>query len=168
MSKVYFIADTHFDHKNVIKYCDRPFNSVEEMNNTIIKNWNEIVQDDDIVYFLGDFCLNNKNRIIEITKQLKGHKKLVYGNHDRISVSAFQEAGFEEVSKKPINIQVEGFGEIFLSHAPNYDNGMYNIHGHVHNAGKGNDNKHFCVSVEMINYQPIELNSIIKYFKAEE
>ena len=52
---VFIIADAHLFHKNIINYCGRPFENVEEMNNTIIKNWNRVVGKHDIVYVLGDF-----------------------------------------------------------------------------------------------------------------
>ena len=163
MNKIYFISDTHFDHINIIKYCDRPFKDVEEMNEVIMNNWNKTIDNNDIVYFLGDFCLNNRHRIAEILNQLNGYKILVYGNHDKIGVSAFKTAGFDEVYKTPIKFTYNN--DIYiLSHAPDYETSLKNIHGHIHNINK-NDNRHFCVSVEQINYTPIEIEKIVEYFK---
>lgn len=56
-SKVYFTSDTHFYHSNIIGFCKRPFKNVEDMNETLIENWNRVVGQDDIVFHLGDFCL---------------------------------------------------------------------------------------------------------------
>lgn len=69
---IYFISDTHFCHSNIIKYCDRPFKDVKEMNETIINNWNNIVTNEDIVYHLGDFCLSTDDEIKNIFNRLNG------------------------------------------------------------------------------------------------
>ena len=64
------ISDTHFDHQRIIEYTNRPFSSVDEMNAVIIKNWNSVINQDDIVYVLGDFCFGNKTRLKEIVSVL--------------------------------------------------------------------------------------------------
>lgn len=98
-SKIWLIADTHFNHKNIIKYCNRPFSSIEEMNETLINNWNSVVKNNDRVFMLGDFCLSGKDKIIKIGNQLNGRKTLIIGNHDSASLRVYYEAGFEMVSK---------------------------------------------------------------------
>lgn len=77
MSKIYLIADTHFNHTNIIKYCDRPFNNVKEMNETIINNWNKVIGKDDIVYHLGDLGLGSFDELKGIFDRLNGKKYLV-------------------------------------------------------------------------------------------
>lgn len=76
----YFIADTHFNHKNIIKYDDRPFSSVEEMNETMIQLWNSRVTQNDNVYILGDVGFGNVDNIL---RRLNGNKYLIRGNHDK-------------------------------------------------------------------------------------
>lgn len=76
----YFTSDTHFGHSNVIRYCNRPFQSAEEMDNTIISNWNNRVKPDDEIYHLGDFSFRDP---LLYTSRLNGRKFLIPGNHDR-------------------------------------------------------------------------------------
>ena len=71
MSNVWFSADAHYGHKRIIEYCDRPFESVDEMDRALIENWNEVVQPEDDVYFLGDFTLNFKY-VKEVVPLLRG------------------------------------------------------------------------------------------------
>ena len=72
--KIFFISDLHFDHANIIRYCNRPFKSKEEMNRAIIKNWNSTVKDKDSVYILGDVAFGRGHRSIDFwLKKLKGH-----------------------------------------------------------------------------------------------
>ena len=80
----YFTSDTHFGHKNIIKYSNRPFKDFEHMDWEIVNRWNETVGDTDVVYHLGDTALGNSDRWDEIFKSLNGYKILVVGNHDRI------------------------------------------------------------------------------------
>lgn len=91
---IYFVSYTHFNHKNIIDYCNRPFNSVDEMNNVLIQNWNATVSNNDIIYHLGDFALGRKDTIMEITSNLNGKKYLIRGNHDNWSVSFYESIGF--------------------------------------------------------------------------
>lgn len=164
MSKVFFIADTHFGHKNIIEYENRPFQSVEEMDNTLIDNWNKTVKKREKVYMLGDFGLSNKQRIKEIVSILKGYKVLILGNHDKCySYSWWKTAGFDEVIQYPV-IYNEWF---ILSHEPVYINSnmpYVNIYGHVHSNPSYADfsAQSFCVSAERINYTAIEFSQIIK------
>ena len=170
MGKIYVISDTHFNHKNIIEYCNRPFKSVEEMNDTLIKNWNDVVSNDDTVFFLGDFCLGPREEIIKIASQLNGHKILVMGNHDRATVKAFTDAGFETVYKKPPIIRFDEYDmTIEFSHAPKYgdDHHYPNVYGHVHDKGV-NDATHYCACVEMNDYKPVLLDDIVKYFKEQK
>ena len=166
MGKVFFISDTHFDHENIIKYEDRPFKSIEEMNKQIIKNWNNTVKKNDKIFILGDFAFGNKERIREIISGLNGYKALVIGNHDMYPESFWREAGMFEVSKYPI-IYKDFW---ILSHNPLYMNDSMpycNIHGHIHSR-KMEGNKYFNVSVECIDYKPILFEDIKKHIMKQE
>lgn len=93
MSKnIWFISDTHFQHKNIaLVFTDaktgkrvRNFNSVQEMDETMIQNWNSVVKYGDIVYHLGDVFFGNAESADKILQRLNGEKKLIMGNHDHM------------------------------------------------------------------------------------
>ena len=163
MCKVYCISDLHFFHFKIIQYCSRGFNNVEEMNRHMINKWNETVSDDDLVYVLGDFGFGSAENLTNIVEELKGEKILLMGNHDRRrSVTWWLNFGFSEVLKKPVEI----YENILFSHEPKeVEPGKINIHGHIHNtplAPNFDPKTHFNVSVEVLNYTPIELDKIIE------
>src|SRR3972149_2927673 len=100
MSNIFFTSDTHFNHANIIKYCGRPFGSVDEMNREMITRWNAVVDPEDTVYHLGDFALGKVSEWPAIFRQLNGSKKiLIRGNHYR-SQRHMIELGFAEVHNK--------------------------------------------------------------------
>ena len=159
--ETFFIGDTHFYHCAIINYCNRPFTSVEEMNETIVKNWNNRVGKHDVVFMLGDFALCGRDRIIELGNRLHGRKTLILGNHDGASMTTYREAGFELIYKYPV--LYDGF--YILSHTPQFTapNGLYvNIHAHIHNNPKYKSISplSYCTSVELNDYAPIEFGEI--------
>lgn len=79
---VFFTSDTHFSHANIIKYCDRPYKSADEMDEDLIRRWNETVKKDDVVFHLGDFGMANQKKLESIVGRLNGQIYLIRGNHD--------------------------------------------------------------------------------------
>ena len=86
--KIYYISDNHFRHRNIIRFDNRPFLSVRDMEETMIKNWNDKIHKLDEVMILGDFCWGKEDEWIEILSQLKGIKTLIRGNHDLKQMSS--------------------------------------------------------------------------------
>jgi calcineurin-like phosphoesterase family protein len=80
---MYFTSDTHFNHENIIRYSNRPFQSVNEMNEAMIRNWNQRVRPNDTIYHLGDFAMGDRSKIRGILSRLNGRKILITGNHDK-------------------------------------------------------------------------------------
>ena len=157
----YFTSDPHFGHKNIIKYCNRPFESVEEMDKALIDNWNTVVNPDDTVYVLGDFSLRSKSYTLSISKQLKGHKRIVLGNHDRTSRNYWKDMGFEMVYEGVVGLI--GVGNYSLSHYPLENPDNPNIHGHIHQL-EPNHPYNINISVEKTQYRPLselEINVLI-------
>lgn len=159
MSKIFFIADTHFREEAIILYENRPFKNADEMDKTLIKNWNSEVNPEDIVYVVGDF--GAKGCESEYLSRLNGTKYLIKGNHDTESNDYYRTAGFKEVYDKPIIL--ENFW--IISHEPLYINinmPYANIFAHVHNSPLFKDFSpcHFCASAERINFAPILFDDI--------
>jgi len=168
MGNVWFTSDTHFGHENIIRYCHRPFKTVEEMNVVMIDNWNSLIACDDEVYHLGDLAFFKKDcGLTELLLQLNGNKHLILGNHDKYSRMTFRKAGFIDIVHTPI--VYHGF---LLSHEPKSimsHNCKANIHGHIHNNGAeifivGGKNIYYNVSVECHDYKPVNFIDILKYY----
>ena len=174
--KRFFISDNHFCHGNIIRYCNRPWNSgrdgngelivtpedIHRMNEDMIARWNSVVGPEDIVWNLGDFCFGKKENVLEILPRLNGKINLVMGNHDRHNIRFYYEAGFNRVYDRPVII--DGF--IILSHAPVQwvkDGGVWaNLYGHVHNQEMYRpytSNTYNCC-VEVNDYRPVPFEEI--------
>jgi calcineurin-like phosphoesterase family protein len=164
MSDTFFISDMHFGHERMLTYENRPFNSLAELDETLIKNWNNKIKKQYHVYVLGDVSLYHKEKTKEIINQLNGYKILIMGNHDRHrSTKCWKDIGFQEVSKYPILFQ----DKFLLSHEPRYEIGdtnlYYNIHGHLHSHGSLYRPEIFYnVCVERNNYRPVDFDVIKK------
>lgn len=144
--KVFFISDLHFYHTNIIKYCNRPYSDVDEMNADIIKRWNSVIHKGDVVWNLGDFAFvkkHEKDKIKELVSKLNGKQYLILGNHDRRisrNLRFWYDLGFEKVYDKPVLFQ----DQYILSHEPLESKHhldltgtqLKNIHGHIHNSNQ--------------------------------
>ena len=161
---VWFTSDSHFYHANIIKYCNRPFASVEEMNEKLIENWNSVVGKDDLVWCLGDFCLgpDQKKHIPELVSKLNGRINLVLGNHDHNSVKFYYDAGFNRVYDRKVIIN----DFVILTHAPlmflNDNTPFFQVFGHVHCSElyPTFSKTSCCVWVERHDYKPISWKKI--------
>lgn len=172
MRNIFVISDTHFGHSNIIKYCNRPFKDTDEMDQTLIDNWNKVVKDGDIVYHLGDvFFGKHEQKYGHLLKNvLKGSKRLVVGNHDDLKSKYLMES-FQKVM---LWRNFSEFGLLF-THVPVHESSLYrgstgnekdpprltNVHGHIHEKDSPSKN-HINVSVEKINYTPIHIEDLIK------
>ena len=134
---LFFTSDTHFYHPNIIRYCNRPFNSVEEMNETLIRNWNEVVPPDGRVFHLGDFAFGGEAEWNSVLSRLNGKIFIILGNHDIQNIKSEAMERFEAVAQQML-IGVDG-QKIILNHYPllafggSYHN-IWQLFGHVHSG----------------------------------
>lgn len=174
-NKTYFVSDIHFGHKNIMKYEPeyRNYSSVEEMDESIITQWNETISKEDTVYNLGDFFFtSNKERIREIVKRLNYKKMvLIIGNHDSSKVVKQLSSEFNIECKYADRIKVEGI-QFFLSHYPMYMDrkGLINLHGHIHSKdmrdSKNNKSlKHINIGLDNMGKVAISLEDVVKQAK---
>jgi len=187
---VFFTADTHFGHENVIPYCQRPYSSVDEMDEDLVKKWNETVGERDWIFHLGDFAFMDKLRTAAIIARLNGLKVLLKGNHDKRTVKFYLDAGFVQVYKLPYGASLpfwdtdeKGTATVAfeMSHFPfqhamgDYDDrdylteraptqgrlkGTVLVHGHVHDQWKLRPNM-VNVGVDVWDLKPVSLEELL-------
>lgn len=132
---IYYIADNHFGHKNVIRFDNRPFADTVLMDEVLVHNWNARVTEDDTVYILGDCFWKNEENSIKLIQRLKGHKHLIRGNHDRVHGRLrFYYESIEHYAEINDNDRL-----VILCHYPipfykNQHYGAVMLYGHVHNT----------------------------------
>lgn len=168
---IWVTSDTHFNHANIIKYCNRPFSSVEEMNETIIANWNKVVSEDDAVYHLGDFALGDKSLVPDFLERLNGYKEFLMGNHDNsnIMLEMCKQGLIENISWEDV-IKV-GKKTIILNHFPfgslpdpATNRPIIQLHGHVHSTPDKPWNyfdNQYDVGVDNNNFTPVNLAELL-------
>ena len=181
---VFFTSDTHFSHVNIIKYCNRPFTDVDEHDETLISNWNNVVDKDDIVFHLGDVALGPTKRVHDILERLNGKIYLCIGNHDWRSIVKQQAWRFEEIHQQ-YNLRI-GKRHVILNHFPFlcYSgsrrglNSSYQLFGHVHTSpytDKGLDYSRldilfpsqYDVGVDNNNFTPVSWNDVNNIINAQ-
>ena len=159
---IYFTADTHLGHTNIIRYCHRPFSSIEEMDETIISNWNACINDRDVVYHLGDFAFRNP---CEYRKRMKGKIVLIRGNHDKTIKG--KEHLFEKVydlleitanGTSPISITLCHYA---MRRWPKSHFNSWHLYGHSHSTLE-DYGKTYDVGVDGNNFTPVSMFQLQK------
>lgn len=177
MSRTWVYSDPHFYHSNIVKFTNydgtpvRPWDDVEQMTEDMIKWYNEVVDDADRVYILGDVAFSNRDMHRTVSR-LKGRKCLVPGNHEPTKMRTYFDL-FDDVRGY---VQRSGF---IMSHIPLHPQCLgrwkLNIHGHLHNNQVMDypedfdinqdiypDRRYYCACVERTNFRPILLDDILK------
>lgn len=180
-ANVWFTADTHFSHEKIIGFSNRPFANVIEMNEELIRRWNEAVPVDGVVFHLGDFCLGNSTEWNSILYRLHGKIYLILGNHDFRSIKEGFMSRFELVSQQ-MTIRVGG-QTIVLNHYPFLCYGgayrdVWQFFGHVHSGPRSMTGLdvprlqnlfplQFDVGVDNNDYRPVSFYEIKEKIEAQ-
>ncbi|MBS1848995.1 MAG: metallophosphoesterase [Actinobacteria bacterium] len=185
----FFTADLHLGHTNIIRYCHRPFDSVAEMNESLVANWNATVGPDDEVWVLGDVALGPIRESLAIVDRLSGHKVLITGNHDRCWagngesadkwIDRYVRAGFADVRQGTVATTI-GDTPVLAGHFPYEgdshdedrftrwrpeDRGGWLLHGHVHTKWQVNA-RQINVGVDVWDLAPVSETSIAQIIHA--
>jgi calcineurin-like phosphoesterase family protein/2'-5' RNA ligase len=161
-TQIFFFSDSHFDHENIIRCCNRPFSSIKEMNRVLVDNWNSVVKNIDTVYFLGDLSYGKKSRPETYWwEKLNGQKIFIAGSHDN-----------EHEIKTYSHMVLQYNNKLFyLVHDPldaPQDWEDWVIHGHKHNNDLekfpfiNGKEKRINVSAELVNYRPLNIETLFK------
>lgn len=165
---IYFTSDLHLQHQNIISYCQRPFANIAEMDATLIANWNNRVQDSDLVYVIGDLVMGVKDNIPALIQQLRGQIILIAGNHDydrrgQILKQYKQTKIWNSPVYSELYTEVDGI-KLYLRHIPDTnfipnERAQYHFTGHVHNAWvrQGSIEN---VGVDVCDYKPMTLSEL--------
>jgi calcineurin-like phosphoesterase family protein len=164
---IFLTADTHFDHENIVGFCERPFSDVNEMNEALVRNWNETVSKHDIVFHLGDFCFNIET-FDSFIPRLNGHINIVPGGHDKW----VRRAGNKVAVLPPlVTIEVGKIVVVLCHYAMRvWDRehyGSYHCYGHSHGRLPGLG-RSMDVGVDAWDYRPITLDMVMKELEDEE
>jgi calcineurin-like phosphoesterase family protein len=163
---IYFSADFHFSHANILKYCNRPFKDFMEMDEVLLQNLS-IIQPEDTLYFLGDFTMKGEDYLKWFEKtiaKINGRKILILGNHDKLKPFKYVEFGFESVHTSLVLNNL-----FFLAHDPALLAAMPKEYvmlcGHVHELFKVKQDAQnrtvVNVGVDVWNYKPVSLEEIL-------
>jgi len=154
----FYTADTHWDHKNIMKHCNRPFGSVHEMNETLIKNWNSVVGVNDTIYHLGDVGFKNTGTILP---RLNGRIHLIHGNHDNSTTKRNNRF----ITSSPIKeIKIGGIKTVLQHYAMRTWNASFHGSMHLFGHSHGRLPPHglsFDVGVDSWDYMPVSEKQII-------
>lgn len=171
----FYTSDLHFNHAKILKYCNRPFESVEQMNRVLVENWNSRVRPDDTVFILGDFGFFNGETANTYLRKLMGKKVLVVGNHDMfLRKEGFNPRLFEDIAAiRNIKDPYYDNRKIVLCHYPiavwdtcNY--GTLHFYGHVHNNTAVNHpllyelKNAYNVGVDLHGFCPVTAREVVE------
>lgn len=173
MPNYWFTSDTHYWHKNIIKYSNRPFSSVEEMNEALLENYNKVVKPGDCVYHLGDFAFCDDDKAEAIFKRLPGQKFFIWGNHDKnLQKNRDLMKKYFVWAKDLASIRI-GDQRIILCHYSmrvwnRSHHGAYQLYGHSHGS-LFDDPKLLSmdVGVDPNNYYPINFDQVVAHMKTK-
>jgi len=169
--QTFFTSDTHFDDQYSLSYFNRPFKYVDEMNAVMVENWNSVVREEDTVYHLGDFTLEDIQHFTKWASQLNGNIKLLPGSHDHPWLKDF--VATEKVQVIPPLVSVE-FSEVAAGASPQVivlchyslqvwdrsNHGSWHLFGHSHGKLKG-IGLSFDVGMDCTEFTPLSLDQII-------
>ena len=160
----FFTADTHFDHTNIIKYCERPYKNAQEMNQAYICAWNSVVSPKDTVFHLGDFAfVRQDERLRELRFQLNGNIILILGNHDDTRMIRRNSDLFKRVAVR-YNYKCDG-KLIVLDHFAlrvwdKSFHGSYHLYGHSHGTLTQNGTRSFDIGVD-VHGRPLSFREVM-------
>lgn len=173
MANIFVISDTHWNHKNILKFLGkdgkpfRKFENVDHMNETMIENWNRLVTPQDKIYHLGDVYFGSQQEAESILSRLNGKKRLIVGNHDCIYGKGnplhkyFQKIYMWRLFKE---------FNMVLTHVPLHKDSFrkveYNVHGHIHEKTPYEQN-YINVCVERTKYTPVPIEEVIKRYRLQ-
>ena len=155
----FFTSDEHYQHANIIKYCNRPFENISEMDKEIIRRHNEVVKDNDIVVHAGDFMMGNKAFAAKYINQLNGKHIFIKGSHDKWLVGANQ---IWETSIEKTHIVVCHYS---MRVWPKSHFGSWQLYGHNH-GGLEPIGKQWDIGVDNNNFYPISFEQLKEIMKS--